>query len=1077
METSLLEYEITDRNVNLLKNVLFVHSTVLSLKTYINQETLEIGYGNNSTTDEVMQCFRNWFSSSPNDSALNRIGFAFHFGGQEESPIFMNQEPFFTDTDLGESVETYSRNVQFMLDLLIEFKSITHVDFLACSTLGNDKWKQYYQLLRLKTGVVIGASDDNTGNMKLGGDWVMETTHEEVGQIYFTAEIENWASLLATGTYTDPNSVLIYSYTVGVLNSGAVSGHSTISAQYFTPNLIILSSFVVNNVTYTVTKTNNTSPYDVRIGTLTIPNTITQIGSSSFCYLYYNFRIPTSVTTIGSYAFANQMFGSKTTVFFDVPSSLTTLDNYVFRYNKFTYLLLPYGITTINEGALVGTTQASNTSPGNLSTIDNRIIPLIFVPSTVISLHTNSFYGNQIPTDASCGNLYMFTSSNSGVTCNYYHYIGGAMPTGTTGCTTFNNIIKNFNTNSTNTLLWQPVTTAVTEVSSIMSGNSYTITFNTIVPSTTYTITSSTSSFIYSSGTLADGSSSISFQAPTTLETIVIKITLSDNTAPINITVTPYLRHNFYHTFYTMDINTPTVLTRKVYDNAGSEQGSYDISFGGINISDILTLMDNGGTNPYTIGEKDNTLTPARLEIAYCDIYASALTSNQNTAVMTYVNTHYKEPHLTATIVYVVTVSENVFWLSANGAIATANPDLLLTYGNMYVFDQSDESNRNHQFTIYTDVGRTNSYINGVVTNGTPGSFNAATWIDVTSAMSGARLYYGVDGGSVQGATMCTSASYLDDFTLTQSFDEGIVAIALTEGKFTVTQYLDAGYTIAQLLNAGLTATQYVNNGNPLSDLVATGLTVTQCINFGFSTTQLKTAGFSVSDFLTAGDTAYTAQNLHSISFTNADILSSSSITRTLVEQIMDGTTYYEPMTAADIRTYLTQAQINEMGFYTTSSGSSATTEVYNLKNAVDIWYENLGSNVSVTDPSHISKWNTVFCTNMSNLFSYKYNFNEDISNWNTSNVTSFHSTFFLCTIFNQSLLSWDVKSVRDFSYMFYDCPALDQIDSIKKWKVSETLPSHYVINMFGNASKMIDVNKANHFIATPFPINTYFNK
>ena len=181
-----------------VKNVLFVNSAVLSLSDYINSDTIEIGYDTHVSTI---------IPSAKNHNNVTRIGFAFHYSGEDDdheafftdSDLGESVENLFADSDLGESVETFSPNVQSMLDLLLG-GGITHVDFLACGTLKSEKWRLFYQLLRLKTGVVIGASDDNTGNMKLGGDWIMESTHEEVGQIYFTSEIVNWASLLALPT-------------------------------------------------------------------------------------------------------------------------------------------------------------------------------------------------------------------------------------------------------------------------------------------------------------------------------------------------------------------------------------------------------------------------------------------------------------------------------------------------------------------------------------------------------------------------------------------------------------------------------------------------------------------------------------------------------------------------------------------------------------------------------------------------------------------------------------------------------------------------------------------------------------
>ena len=373
-------------STSIIKNVLFVNSAVLSLDTYINSETFKIGYdARTSTTDEMMQCFLS--AAARDNNTINRIGFAFHYSSLI---LFLNQEPFFTDSDLGESVEIYSKNVQFMLDLLL-IGGITHVDFLACNTLQSEQWKQYYQLLQTKTGVIIGASENNTGNLKYGGDWIMESTQEEVGLVYFTAEIENWASLLA----------------------------------------------------------------------------------------------------------------------------------------------LPTGLNT------------------------------------------------------------------------------------------------------------------------------------------------------------------------------------------------------YYHTFYTVQ-SGGTVMTRTIYNNAGATiLDTRDISFGGMPIADVFSLLDGGGTNPFTIGIVDSSLSKISMDIAYCDVFTKSLTDRQKTVLMNDVNTKYKEPHTAVANTYTVTVTNNVYWISYEN-----RPELLLNFGKMYMFDNISN------LPFYTNIGRSTNYVTGVVTNSSTGILNNYTLIDISNSAP-ASLYYG----------------------------------------------------------------------------------------------------------------------------------------------------------------------------------------------------------------------------------------------------------------------------------------------------------------------------------------------
>ena len=66
------------------------------------------------------------------------------------------------------------------------------MDFLACNTLLNSLWLDYYQQLP----TIVGASNDATGNIRYGGDWIMETTSEDIESVYFTKNIDYYTYLL-----------------------------------------------------------------------------------------------------------------------------------------------------------------------------------------------------------------------------------------------------------------------------------------------------------------------------------------------------------------------------------------------------------------------------------------------------------------------------------------------------------------------------------------------------------------------------------------------------------------------------------------------------------------------------------------------------------------------------------------------------------------------------------------------------------------------------------------------------------------------------------------------------------------
>ena len=78
---------------------------------------------------------------------------------------------------------------------LVQALNITHVDFLACNLLNVKKWRDLFGRIQ-SLGVVVGASNDCTGNLKYGGDWVMESTGEYIALVYFTRFIYYYTYLL-----------------------------------------------------------------------------------------------------------------------------------------------------------------------------------------------------------------------------------------------------------------------------------------------------------------------------------------------------------------------------------------------------------------------------------------------------------------------------------------------------------------------------------------------------------------------------------------------------------------------------------------------------------------------------------------------------------------------------------------------------------------------------------------------------------------------------------------------------------------------------------------------------------------
>jgi len=176
-----------------IKNILLIDSLVSESKLFFdsaNSDTFPIIYSYNSNRTELSQLLDKIFSNL----SLQRIAFVFH-NNITDGKVFLNQELMFLDSDILENVSTFSPNTQLLIDTIQKF-NVKHIDFLACNSLNYLNWKGFYSMLTKQTSVVVGASNDKTGNLNYGGDWVMENTNENVVNRYFNSNIQNYTSTL-----------------------------------------------------------------------------------------------------------------------------------------------------------------------------------------------------------------------------------------------------------------------------------------------------------------------------------------------------------------------------------------------------------------------------------------------------------------------------------------------------------------------------------------------------------------------------------------------------------------------------------------------------------------------------------------------------------------------------------------------------------------------------------------------------------------------------------------------------------------------------------------------------------------
>jgi hypothetical protein len=187
-------------DTSVITNVMLIDNSVQEYQQFVdgcNDHTFPIVYDYHSDRNELKELLMRKFSS------IQRIVFVFHNAGMN-GKLFLNNQCFFNDS---ENPETFSENLQVLVDIIRDFH-VSHVDYLACNSLQYDNWKNYYEILKTSTNVVVSASNDATGNLQYGGDWVMESTNEDIKTTYFNDSIDEYTKTLATSVISSSITLL-----------------------------------------------------------------------------------------------------------------------------------------------------------------------------------------------------------------------------------------------------------------------------------------------------------------------------------------------------------------------------------------------------------------------------------------------------------------------------------------------------------------------------------------------------------------------------------------------------------------------------------------------------------------------------------------------------------------------------------------------------------------------------------------------------------------------------------------------------------------------------------------------------
>jgi hypothetical protein len=404
-------------------NLLLIDSSIREFSLFtnsINPNTLFISY--DYTTDTISDILLR--IQSLNQTSFTYLGIVFE-DDTTFNKLFAINEPYLS---FNEQNQIIPNNVTSFIKTLVNTYSITTIDFLACNLLSYPLWHSYFDYLIIENNVIVRASNNLTGNLSIGGDWVLETTNENIRDLYFTEEIGNWNSLLGMTNNNNSNIILDKEgnmYYVGINTRGCFGTSSTAVgavAQTFTLNtdfpslpsrkVLQVCCSSLNNLGFSWLITNEPTNNLYTCGL----NITGMLGINSSDFIERNF-------------FSNKLEDELTDIFPSTRFNSISLRN----YNS-----IRYGVLVSDEPAnnlyIIGNYFSDINNPTSTSNFTDYL-----TPTKIIDINSSAINGKKIIKACVAGQSWTILALTNETTNNFY--IHGYQDAGNLGLATFSTIV------------------------------------------------------------------------------------------------------------------------------------------------------------------------------------------------------------------------------------------------------------------------------------------------------------------------------------------------------------------------------------------------------------------------------------------------------------------------------------------------------------------------------------------------------------------------------------------------------------------------------------------------------------